>query len=126
MNSRSSSLCFTNLEKLFSTVNLWNIQKSRIEFYLCMDQIMLLDTTSNGSINSPSLPPSNSNMELDGDLIMGGSEEDFSNIKSRVIEYFWEDLILKGNNDCLIISHIIRGIREDVAAEVCFLCYYVH
>ncbi|RIA84360.1 hypothetical protein C1645_784260 [Glomus cerebriforme] len=109
MNGHSSSLCFTNLEKLFSAANLWNIQKSRIEFYMCMDQIMMLDGSSKGSL---------SNMELDGDLIMGGTGEDFSNLKSRVIEYFWEDLVLKGNNDCLIISHIIRGIREDVAAEL--------
>lgn len=118
MNGYSSSLCFKNLERIFSTVNLWNIQKSRIEFFMCMDQIMLLDSSSNGSLHS--------NMELDGDLIMGGSEEDLNNIKSRVIEYFWEELVLKGNNDCLIISHIIRGIREDVAAEVCSLCYYVY
>ncbi|CAG8473950.1 17776_t:CDS:10 [Rhizophagus irregularis] len=110
MNGYSSSLCFKNLERIFSTVNLWNIQKSRIEFFMCMDQIMLLDSSSNGSLHS--------NMELDGDLIMGGSEEDLNNIKSRVIEYFWEELVLKGNNDCLIISHIIRGIREDVAAEL--------
>jgi hypothetical protein len=118
MNGYSSSLCFANLEKLFSTVNLWNIQKSRIEFYMYMDQIMLLDGSSSESLHSPII----ANMkELDGDLIMEGTDEDINNIKSKVIEYFWEDLVLKGNNDCLIISHIIRGIREDVAAEVCSL-----
>jgi hypothetical protein len=115
MSGYSSPLCFKNLERIFSTVNLWNIQKSRIEFFMCMDQIMLLDPSSNGSLHS--------NMESDGDFIMGESEEDL--LKSRVIEHFWEELVLKGNNDCLIISHIIRGIREDVAAEVCSLYYYV-
>jgi hypothetical protein len=75
---------------------------------------MLLD---NEPLHSSILP----NMkEFDGDLIMGGTDNDITNIKSRIIEYFWEDLVLKGNNDCLIISHIIRGIREDAAAEVCF------
>ncbi|GES85185.1 hypothetical protein GLOIN_2v1698364 [Rhizophagus clarus] len=107
MNGHSSSLCFKNLEKIFSAVNLWNIQKSRIEFFTCMDQIMLLDSSSNGSLHSN-----------DGDLVMGGSDEDFDNLKSRVIDYFWEELVLKGNNDCLIVSHIIRGIREDVAVEL--------
>ena len=103
-------------------VNLWNIQKSRVEFYLCMDKIMLsLDVPSNGSLRSPILPYNIK--DKDGDSIMDGTEEVMDNI-SRVVEYFWENLVLQGNKDCLVISHIIRGIREDVAAEVCFLLLY--
>ncbi|CAG8720884.1 10826_t:CDS:2, partial [Funneliformis mosseae] len=116
INGHSSSLCFANLQKIFSTVNLWNIQKSRVEFYMCMDKIMLLsDASSSGSLRSTILPYNIK--ESDEDLIMEGTEEEMDNMK-RVIEYFWENLVLHGNKDCLVISHIIRGIREEVASEL--------
>ncbi|CAI2174498.1 11999_t:CDS:10 [Funneliformis geosporum] len=116
INGHSISFCFANLHKIFSTVNLWNIQKSRVEFYMCMDKILLLsDAFRSGSILSPILPYNIK--ESDDDSIMEGSEEEMDKMK-RVIEYFWQKLVLQGNKDCLVISHIIQGIREDIASEL--------
>ncbi|CAG8761911.1 12610_t:CDS:2, partial [Dentiscutata heterogama] len=35
-------------------------------------------------------------------------------LKNAVIDWFWEELILKGEIDCGFLSNMIKGIREDV------------
>ncbi|CAG8457255.1 6479_t:CDS:10 [Scutellospora calospora] len=97
------------LKVIFSNISLWNIQKSRIEFWLCMDQIMLIDSAI---LRSPSTSTIKAEDDITGELAKKES------LKNVVIDWFWEEIILKGDVDCDFLSNMIRGIREDVSLEL--------
>ncbi|CAG8773811.1 12870_t:CDS:2, partial [Acaulospora morrowiae] len=66
-NTRSIASYTSYLENIFSKVNLWNIRKCRIEFWLFMDQIMLIGSSKHRSRPSPTR---SAIKDEDGDVLM--------------------------------------------------------
>ncbi|CAG8804935.1 18559_t:CDS:2, partial [Racocetra persica] len=97
-SSQTASIYTQYLKTIFSQISLWNIQKSRIEFWLCMDQIMLIDSD---------------------DITPNFSESPkVESLKNAVINWLWDEIILKKEIDCGFLSKMIKGIREDVSIEL--------
>ncbi|CAG8479099.1 11960_t:CDS:10, partial [Acaulospora colombiana] len=116
-NVRSIASYTTHLETIFSQVNLWNLRKCRIGFWLCMDQVMLV-----GSNKHRSPRPSPARLPIkdeDGDVLMNWTDQSTNvDLKSAVIEFFWEKLVLKEKMDRSILAYMIQDIREDVINEL--------
>ncbi|RIB08520.1 hypothetical protein C2G38_341878 [Gigaspora rosea] len=107
-----SSVYIKYLKNIFSQISLWNIKKSRIEFWLCMDQIMLIDSVIPRSSSLPTIKDEDDKIANFGEFPKNES------LKNAVIDWFWEELILKGEIDCGFLSNVIKGIREDVSIEL--------
>ncbi|CAG8745502.1 5163_t:CDS:2, partial [Cetraspora pellucida] len=97
-SSQTATIYTQYLKNIFSQISLWNIQKSRIEFWLCMDQIMLIES-----------------------VILDDSElSKVESLKNAVIDWLWDELILNKEIDRGFVSKMIKGIREDVSIEISF------
>ncbi|CAG8558018.1 19104_t:CDS:2 [Racocetra fulgida] len=68
------------------------------KFWLCMDQIMLID--------SDDITPNFSELPK------------VESLKNAVINWLWDEIILKKEIDCGFLSKMIKGIREDVSIEL--------
>ncbi|CAG8548541.1 13525_t:CDS:10 [Dentiscutata erythropus] len=111
-SSQTASVYIKYLRTILSQISLWNIQKNRIEFWLCMDQIMLIDSTIPRS-------SSTSTIKDEDDIIANfGEFPKNESLKNAVIDWLWEELILKGEIDCGFLSNMIKGIMEDVSIEL--------
>ncbi|RUS24765.1 hypothetical protein BC938DRAFT_473091 [Jimgerdemannia flammicorona] len=116
----SVSNYITRFKTLFSQINKWNLERSRVKFWLLLDRILLM--------------PEGSDSDVHGDVVMhdaarpgGGGAIRRDECLAAFVQYFFDELVLgggagmEGEGRGRFVRRMLTGVRKEVVNEVSFL-----